>query len=145
MEVAEQDSLCYFLNLENPEYKKRLNEHPENLYEIIGMRPNKNVGKHYIFIDEIQYLDNPSNFLKYIYDEYRGQTKLVVSGSSSFYIDRKFRDSLTGRKKVFNLYGLNFGEFLRFKEEKKLEKLVLSGAKINPLNEKSSNNSSPNI
>ena len=43
-----------------------------------------------IIIDEIQYLKNPTNFLKFIYDEYKGKVKLIVSGSSAFYIDKKF-------------------------------------------------------
>jgi predicted AAA+ superfamily ATPase len=47
-----------------------------------------------IFVDEVQYLKNPSNFLKLLYDEYNENLKLVVSGSSSFYIDQKFKDSL---------------------------------------------------
>ncbi|MDR2411558.1 MAG: AAA family ATPase [Candidatus Peribacteria bacterium] len=47
-----------------------------------------------MFVDEIQLLDNPSNFLKLIYDDFNKNIKLVASGSSSFYIDKKFKDSL---------------------------------------------------
>ncbi|NOY49677.1 MAG: AAA family ATPase [Chlorobi bacterium] len=41
-----------------------------------------------LFIDEIQYAANPSNFLKYLYDTYNPYLKIVVSGSSSFYLDQ---------------------------------------------------------
>ena len=74
-----------------------------------------------MFIDEIQYLANPTNFLKFIYDEYKDKIKLFVSGSSAFYIDSKFTDSLAGRKKIFILNNLSFSEFLKFKNENKLK------------------------
>jgi predicted AAA+ superfamily ATPase len=40
----------------------------------------------------------------------------VATGSSAFYIDQKFQDSLAGRKRIFRLNTLNFREFLIFKE-----------------------------
>jgi len=129
-ELLNDKNQCFFINLENPEYKALLNQHPENLFKIIGASVAKE--KIFIFIDEIQYLDNPTNFLKFIYDEYKTKVKLIVTGSSAFYIDNKFKDSLSGRKKIFNLYTLNFGEFLEFKGEKQIYK-ILSGKKDLPL------------
>jgi len=38
-----------------------------------------------VFIDEIQYLENPTSFLKYLYDNYKN-IKFIVSGSSTFEI-----------------------------------------------------------
>ena len=38
-----------------------------------------------IFIDEIQYLDNPTSLLKYIYDHYQ-TIKFIISGSSTLEI-----------------------------------------------------------
>ncbi len=73
----------------------------------------------FVFLDEIQYMENPSNFLKLIIDHH-SEIKLIVSGSSSFAIKSKFRDSLAGRKIIFNIYHLDFGEFLEFKESKEL-------------------------
>ncbi|MDR2541552.1 MAG: AAA family ATPase [Candidatus Peribacteria bacterium] len=35
-----------------------------------------------IFIDEVQYLDNPTSFLKYLHDHYEN-IKFIVSGSST--------------------------------------------------------------
>jgi hypothetical protein len=43
-------------------------------------------------IDEIQSLDDPSNFLKLIFDKYNKQLKIIATGSSAFFIDRKFGD-----------------------------------------------------
>ncbi|PJA09901.1 MAG: AAA family ATPase, partial [Flavobacteriales bacterium CG_4_10_14_0_2_um_filter_32_8] len=78
----------------------------------------------YLLIDEIQYLDNPTNFLKFLYDEYEYNVKVVVTGSSAFYIDAKFKDSLAGRKRVFQLYPLSFNEFLVFKRQEKINKEI---------------------
>lgn len=75
--------------------------------------------KNYIFADEIQYMDNPANFLKLLADHHQN-LKLIVSGSSTLEIRRKFKDSLAGRKVVFEVYPLDFYEFLVFKNERAL-------------------------
>lgn len=69
-----------------------------------------------LFLDEIQYLSNPSNFLKLMHDHVPN-VKLIVSGSSSFEIKKKFHDSLVGRTVNFELLPLSFEEFLVFKQE----------------------------
>jgi len=112
--LKEKNNLVYFLNLEDPDYLELLNKSPKNLFKVFALDLNK---KNFVLIDEIQYLNNPSNFLKYFYDEYGGKIKLLVSGSSAFYIDKKFKDSLVGRKKIFNVRTLSFREFLQFKNE----------------------------
>lgn len=75
--------------------------------------------RNYIFVDEIQYMSNPANFLKLIADHHEN-LKMIVSGSSSLEIRRKFTDSLAGRKAVFELYPLDFYEYLFFKKENML-------------------------
>lgn len=69
----------------------------------------------YVLIDEIQYLDNPSSFLKIIADHYKN-IHLIVSGSSTFDIKSKFKNSLAGRTTPFEIFPLSFSEFLTFKE-----------------------------
>lgn len=71
--------------------------------------------KLYVFIDEFQYMPEPSKFLKLIHDHHK-RIKLIVSGSSSFELQRTFTDGITGRKVVFALYPLSFGEYLTFKK-----------------------------
>lgn len=68
-----------------------------------------------LFIDEIQYLENPASFLKYFFDHFKNKIKLIVSGSSTFAIKSKFKESLVGRTVNFELFGLDFNEFLTFK------------------------------
>ena len=70
--------------------------------------------KLFIMIDEIQYLSNPSSFLKLLADHHR-YLKIIVSGSSSFEMKSKFKDSLVGRTVSFEIYPLSFQEFLLFK------------------------------
>ena len=58
--------------------------HIENRFDI-----DKNK-KFYVLIDEIQYLSNPSSFLKIFHDHYKW-FKLIVSGSSSFDIKKNLK------------------------------------------------------
>lgn len=104
----------FFLNLENLEFVKILNDSPENLFKIFPLDKNS-AKRQSVLVDEVQYLKNPTNFLKYIYDEYGNCIQLIVSGSSAFYIDKKFKDSLAGRKKIFYVYPLSLRDFLIFK------------------------------
>ncbi len=115
--LKKQNQSSYFLNLEDPDYLSLLNQSPKNLFKIFSFDLTQ---KTFVFIDEVQYLDNPSNFLKYFYDEYQNKIKIIASGSSAFYLDKKFKDSLAGRKKIFHLFTLSFKEFLRFKKENQL-------------------------
>ncbi|RLD13639.1 hypothetical protein DRI50_06770 [candidate division KSB1 bacterium] len=119
--LAEKNQAVYFINLEDPDYLTLLDEHPKNLLSFFPLPKNK---KAIFLIDEIQYLQKPTTFLKYIYDEYRDRVKLFVSGSSAFYLDAKFKDSLAGRKKIYILNTLSLEEFLLFKGKDDLAKLV---------------------
>ena len=71
-------------------------------------------GKLYVLIDEIQYLANPSSFMKLIADHHR-YLKLLVSGSSSFEMKSKFRNTLVGRTVDFEIHPLSFREMLVFR------------------------------
>jgi hypothetical protein len=97
-----------FLNLENKTILAELNENPLNLLKFLPEPDKRTVA----LVDEIQYLDDPSNFLKLLYDEHADHLKIVATGSSAFYIDNQFRDSLAGRKKIFQLYTCTFDEYL---------------------------------
>jgi len=117
----EKDRQSVFMfTLEDPALLTALNQHPENIFNYIP----KNDKRLFLLLDEIQYLDNPTNFLKYMYDLYNKNIKCVVSGSSAFYLDKKFKDSLAGRKKIIELYPFSFSEFLLAKGEKVLSEKV---------------------
>ena len=96
-----------------------------NFWQILkerGVDHNKRV---FVFIDEVQHLDNPSAFLKYLHDHYKPELKFIVTCSSSLEIKQKFTDRLTGRVYSFVIKPLSFREFLEFKEEKELAEFLL--------------------
>jgi predicted AAA+ superfamily ATPase len=104
------------LNLERKDILLELNQSPENIFRYF---PAKGPRK-YLLLDEVQYLQDPTNFLKLLYDEHAANLKIIATGSSAFYIDRNFKDSLAGRKKIFELPTLDFEEFLVFKNHETL-------------------------
>jgi len=62
-----------------------------------------------IFIDEFQYIQNISKILKAIYDA-GTKVKIYCSGSSSLEIHKHLRESLAGRRFLFNIYPLQYSE-----------------------------------
>lgn len=69
----------------------------------------------YVFIDEAQHYPKISKVVKYLIDHYK--VKFILTGSASYYLKNLFPESLSGRKVIFELYPLNFEEFLIFKGE----------------------------
>lgn len=70
--------------------------------------------KGYLFIDEIQRLDDAGLFLKGIYDR-NLPYKMIVSGSGSLELKEKIHESLAGRKRIFEIPTITFSEFINFK------------------------------
>jgi len=94
----------------------------------------------YIFIDEFQHSKNGGKNLKYLYDTF-SQNKIIISGSSAIDLTIYAIKFLVGRIFVFNLYQLDFEEFLNFKQQDLLsvyldykKDLDLKYGKINFLN-----------
>lgn len=106
----------FFFDLEDFFLLDLCNQGPEQVINYLKGKGADFKNKVYLFIDEVQYLDSPSSFLKLFYDKFKGKIKLIVSGSSSFLIKKKFKDSLVGRIIDFELFTLDFEEFLNFKE-----------------------------
>jgi predicted AAA+ superfamily ATPase len=117
--LQEKGKTTFFIDLEDSRYVSVLIAGPQEFIKLLaeeGADPalfRKNRQKLYVFIDEIQYLAAPSSFLKLVGDHHR-EIKLIVSGSSSFEIKKKFTDSLAGRTVNFEIYPLSFVEFLTF-------------------------------
>ncbi|MBI4359581.1 MAG: ATP-binding protein [Candidatus Jacksonbacteria bacterium] len=64
----------------------------------------------YVFIDEIQRLENAGLFLKGLYDMDLPY-KFIVTGSGSLELKANVIESMTGRKRVFQILPLSFSEF----------------------------------
>lgn len=119
--LNEVNELVYFLTFEDPAILEAVNHHAENIFNYTLLPADVPADKRlYIIIDEVQYAKDPSNFLKLLYDKYAPKLKIIATGSSAFYIDKSFKDSLAGRKKVFEFFPLAFDEFLHFKGEDNL-------------------------
>lgn len=107
-----------FLDLENPLNQKIFEE--KNFDNILlnlrefGINQKE---KCYIFLDEIQLMPEISRIVKYLYDHYN--IKFFLTGSSSFYLKNLFPESLAGRKIIYELFPLDFEEFLIFKGKEK--------------------------
>jgi len=104
-----------FLDFENPLNKKYFEEEDyeavlQNL-KFLGLDLSE---QGYVFLDEVQYVKNIPSVVKYLIDHY--QIKFFLSGSASFYLKNLFNESLSGRKYIFELFPLNFREFLRIKQ-----------------------------
>lgn len=69
----------------------------------------------YIFIDEFQYAKQGGKKLKYLYDTFPHH-KIIISGSSAIDLTIKAIKFLTGRVFVFQLYELDFEEYLSWRD-----------------------------
>ena len=86
----------------------------------------------YLFLDEVQKLEDWQDKIKIFYDNYP-KLKIVVSGSSSLSI-RKKSESLAGRIMEFHLEPLSFREYLLFRgKEGMLERPAMFGRELQKL------------
>lgn len=115
--LHDQNHQTFYYDLEFPALLSTLNQGVEAFLVDLGSKGYVSGQNIFVFIDEIQYLDNPSSFLKIIADHYKN-IHLIISGSSTFDIKTKFTNSLAGRTINFEVFPLSFTEFLVFKESK---------------------------
>jgi predicted AAA+ superfamily ATPase len=72
--------------------------------------------KAYVFIDEIQLKENAGLFMKGLYDM-RLPVKFILSGSGSMELRASIQESMSGRKRVFEVMPVNFFEFADFRTD----------------------------
>jgi len=115
--VSRENILFYSFDEEQPKIEQIIRD-----YEVkLGKDILSSKDKVYIFLDEIQKLENWQNQIKYFYDNY-SNVKFFISGSSSFFIKKHTQESLAGRIYEFSLYPLSFEEFLVFRDKEELLK-----------------------
>ena len=84
-ELKAKGGKTYFIDLEDSRYVRILDAGVEEFMKLLaeeGIKAERPGKKVYVFVDEIQYLANPSSFLKLIADHHKA-IKLIVSGSSA--------------------------------------------------------------
>lgn len=110
--VPHQNKL--YLDLERLEYRRIFMQESfllmENDLKFLGFRFDS---QGVIALDEVQLVPSVVSFIKY-YLDHKG-IKFLISGSSSYYLKGSITESLAGRKRVFELYPLDFLEFLAFR------------------------------
>lgn len=103
-----------FFDLERIDYRELFSEkNYETIVYALTQRGIRFTEKVLIGIDEIQLVPNLPSVVKYLYDHY--DVKFILTGSSSYYLKNRFDESLAGRKKIFEVYPLSFGEMLTFR------------------------------
>jgi len=106
-----------FLNLDI-EADKQFFTTQERLVKKIELELGRHKG--FVFIDEIQRKEDAGIYLKGIYDM-NLPYKFIVSGSGSVELKERIHESLSGRKRIFELGTLSFVEFVDFKTQYKYE------------------------
>lgn len=121
------DASKLWFDFENPLDVKNFEDIDyDNIYKRLeNMLSGK--GRMVVFIDEIQIFPEITKIIKYLVDHYN--VKFFVTGSSNYYLKNLFPESLSGRKFLFHLEPLSFGECLYFKNkisEKELDSRMIS-------------------
>ena len=106
-----------FLNCDLPSVAERLSD-PESFF--------RSVKKRLVVFDEVHQLPDPSRLLKIGADGFP-RLKILATGSSTLAATQKFRDSLTGRKRVVELVPVLHEELPAFGVTDLRERLLRGG------------------
>jgi predicted AAA+ superfamily ATPase len=86
--------------------------------------------KKIVFIDEAQRIKNIGITLKQFTDRLK-EVQVIATGSSAFELQNKLQEPLTGRKYVYQLYPLSFGEMVKhhglLEEKRMIEQRLIFG------------------
>ena len=111
LESGQADSAqIFYFNLDDIMLHELFTNVP-NFIQFIGNDRQKK----YVFIDEIQRLENPGISLKEIYD-LKLNLKIFYSGSSQLEVKSKLKEHLVGRARQFEIQRLNFNEYVHFRK-----------------------------
>ena len=106
-----------FFNCDLPRNRNLLNE-AESVF--------KQIKQGIIILDEIHQTENPSEILKIAADEFP-HLRILATGSSTLAATKKFKDSLTGRKRVVHLPPVLATELDAFEIHSLEQRLLLGG------------------
>ncbi|MSU49527.1 MAG: ATP-binding protein [Opitutus sp.] len=106
-----------FLNCDLPGVAERLRD-PEGFFRSVKTR--------FVVLDEVHQLPDPSRLLKIGADEFP-RLKILATGSSTLAATQKFRDSLTGRKRVVQFVPVLHEELPAFGVADTSERLLRGG------------------
>lgn len=110
-QLRQEGKTCLFFNLDidtDAQHFTSQQRFVERVEALTGGRPA------YVFIDEVQRIENAGLFLKGIFDR-RLPYKWIATGSGSLELKEKIAESLAGRKRNFLLYPISMEEFLNYR------------------------------
>ncbi len=93
--------------------KAEVNELLQSYFQEILRTPAEDANQTFVFLDEVQKIDDWSDHVKAYHDSYEN-VKFVITGSSSANIRKGGGESLVGRMSIRNLNTFTFREFLRY-------------------------------
>lgn len=107
-QLQQAGNLCLFFNLDIDTDAQHFTSQQRFVERVEALS-----GRHraYVFIDEVQRLENAGLFLKGIFDR-RLPHKWIATGSGSLELKEKIAESLAGRKRNFLLFPVSMEEFL---------------------------------
>ncbi len=122
-----------FINFEDPVFGETVSLN--NLQEIFAsyLEFKNPQGRIYLFLDEVQRVNNWERFVLSLYDS-RQPVKIFVTGSNSRLLSDKISTLLTGRYLTQKIYPLDFKEFLEFRRVE-VEKVISRPRILNLLRE----------
>lgn len=108
----ERDRLIY-INFEDDRlFPLQLKDMDGLLQAYFEMYPNNKDQKVWFFFDELQEVENWEKFVRRVWDT--ENCRIYVTGSSSKLLSRELATTLRGRTLPYEIFPLNFQEFLRF-------------------------------
>lgn len=111
--VSEDLQNCKMITFEDREVLTMFERNIDDFIEVY-VKNNR-----YLVIDEFQYAKEGGRKLKYIFDTQK--IKIIISGSSNIDLTVNALKFLVGRIFIFNLYPLDFHEFLTYKAKEYLD------------------------
>ena len=105
-----------YLNCDLPSVQEQL-ESPENFFQEVSGKT--------VILDEIHQIENAAQILKIGADQFP-KTKILATGSSTLVASKKFKDTLTDRKRTIHFVPILVDELPNF-ENKTLKERILKG------------------
>jgi uncharacterized protein len=105
---------CLYFNFEDERIEKGTFEFNSIIESYQELYPEKELDKCYFLFDEIQNIDGWERFVRRVYEQI--SKNLFVTGSNSRLLSREISTSLRGRSINYEIFPLNFKEYLDFKD-----------------------------
>jgi len=118
--LTEAGAICLFFNLDIDVDAQHFSSQQRFVDRVQALTAGKPA---FVFIDEVQRIENAGLFLKGIYDRQLPH-KWIATGSGSLELKEKIAESLAGRKRNFLLYPVSAGEFLSYRLSTSLQQSV---------------------